>query len=76
MRRRTVPLNLTLRLLPGSAGAGHLPLFPDGVLPGGGPVLLQLPENLPLDHQRLQAAAVLLLQGNQSLGTGSDAVLL
>lgn len=51
-------------LLTGSAGAGHLPLLPDGLLPGGGAVLLQLPEDLPLDHPRLQAGPLLLLQGN------------
>lgn len=45
-------------------GAGHLPLLPDGLLSGGGPLLLQLPENVPLDHQRLPTVSLLLLQGS------------
>lgn len=45
----------------GVVGAGYLPLFLDGVLSGGGVVLLQLPENLPVDHQCLQTGPVLLL---------------
>lgn len=50
-------------VLLGVTGAGYLPLFPDGVLSGGGVVLLQLPENLPLDHQHLQTGPILLFQG-------------
>lgn len=48
----------------GAVGAGHLPLLPDGLLSGGGLVLLQLPENLPMDHQHLQTGPILLLQGD------------
>lgn len=48
-------------MLSGFAGAGYLPLFPDGVLSGGGAVRLQLPEDLSLDHQCLQTGSFLLL---------------
>lgn len=45
------------------AGTGHLPLLPDGLLSGGGLVLLQLPKNLSLDHPHLQTGFFLLFQG-------------
>lgn len=47
--------------------AGHLPLLSDGLLSGGGPLLLQLPENVPLDHQRLPTVSLLLLQGSLTI---------
>lgn len=48
-------------VLSGVAGAGYLPLLPHGLLSGGGVVLLQLPEDVPLDHQRFQTDPFLLL---------------
>lgn len=53
-------------LLVDFAGTGHLPLLPDGLLSGGGLVLLQLPKNLSLDHQHLQTGFFLLFQGLSS----------
>lgn len=48
-------------VLLGVAGAGYLPLLPHGLLSGGGVVLLQLPEDFPLDYQRFQTGPFLLL---------------
>lgn len=55
-----VNINVCLCVLVGAVRAGHLSLFPDGVLSGGGVVLLQLPKNLSLDHQHLQTGPILL----------------
>lgn len=52
-----------LSVLVDFTGTGYFPLLPDGLLSGGGLVLLQLPKNLSLDHQHLQVGFFLLFQG-------------
>lgn len=56
-------LHMYLSVLVDFTGTGYFPLLPDGLLSGGGLVLLQLPENFSLDHQHLQAGFFLLFQG-------------
>lgn len=55
--------HIDLSVLVDFTGTGYFPLLPDGLLSGGGLVLLQLPKNLSLDHQHLQVGFLLLFQG-------------
>lgn len=55
--------NIDLWFLVDFTGTGYFPLLSDGLLSGGSLVLLQLPKNIPLDHQHLQIGFFLLFQG-------------